>query len=264
MLPVWPGSWSLAQPSAAAAAAAADGAAATWVLAAPVGAFSRAQPKVHQTGESCLSQAALDPALPCVRPNAIAPLLVQPRAGRASSRCCSSCPASSLSWCRWGGPGAGRAAMQESAPSCWPSGRSVLRPALALLRSCSWMPGRACTVAAASGGLLLGIALACIRLLQMQFSKQSMPSGSIRPCLQGSDDQGLPTERRQGSGRAAAEAAAAAASGRRRRVMVMFIGGVTCAEVGRAAQLSMLSMHPLGGPARKGPVQAAQALLRCS
>lgn len=50
--------------------------------------------------------------------------------------------------------------------------------------------------------------------------------------LQGSDDHGLPTERRQGSGRAAAEAAAAAVSGRRRKVMVMFIGGVTCAEVG--------------------------------
>jgi hypothetical protein len=59
---------------------------------------------------------------------------------------------------------------------------------------------------------------------------QQLP-GQQFELAQGSDEQGMPVERRQGSSKAAAEAAAAAASGKRRRVLVMFIGGVTCAEV---------------------------------
>ena len=65
---------------------------------------------------------------------------------------------------------------------------------------------------------------------------QQLPGQQFELC-QGSDEQGMPVERRQGGGKAAAEAAAAAASGRRRRVMVVFIGGVTCAEVRRRAVL---------------------------
>ena len=42
----------------------------------------------------------------------------------------------------------------------------------------------------------------------------------------------MPTERRQGAGKAAAESAAALAAGQRRKVLVVFIGGVTYAEVG--------------------------------
>ena len=63
---------------------------------------------------------------------------------------------------------------------------------------------------------------------------QQLPGQQLE-VVQGSDEQGRPTERRQGSGRAAAEAAEAAASGRRRKVMVVFIGGATYAEVGVAS-----------------------------
>ncbi|KAL4424634.1 hypothetical protein ABPG77_002252 [Micractinium sp. CCAP 211/92] len=92
-----------------------------------------------------------------------------------------------------------------------------------------------------------GYAPLSVRLVQQALSPegwagvesllQQLP-GQQFELAQGSDDQGLPTQRRQGSGRAAAEAAAAAASGRRRRVMVMFIGGVTCAEVSALRFLS--------------------------
>lgn len=46
-----------------------------------------------------------------------------------------------------------------------------------------------------------------------------------------SPKQGMPTERRQGASKAAAESAAALAAGQRRKVLVVFIGGVTYAEV---------------------------------
>ena len=42
----------------------------------------------------------------------------------------------------------------------------------------------------------------------------------------------MPVERRQGASKAAAESAAALAAGQRRCVLVVFIGGVTHAEVG--------------------------------
>lgn len=66
---------------------------------------------------------------------------------------------------------------------------------------------------------------------------QQLP-GQQFELVQGSDEQGLPTERRQGSRGAAAEWAAAAASGRRRKVMVMWVGGVTYAEVSALRFLS--------------------------
>jgi hypothetical protein len=59
---------------------------------------------------------------------------------------------------------------------------------------------------------------------------QQLP-GQQFELAQGSGEQGMPVERRQGSSKAAAEAAVAAASGKWRRVLVMFIGGVTYAEV---------------------------------
>lgn len=52
--------------------------------------------------------------------------------------------------------------------------------------------------------------------------------------------QGLPTERRQGASKAAAESAAALAAGQRRKVLVVFIGGVTYAEVGAGSILAVL------------------------
>lgn len=66
---------------------------------------------------------------------------------------------------------------------------------------------------------------------------QQLP-GHTFEVLQTTDEQGMPVERRQGASKAAAEAAAAAASGRRRRVLVMFIGGVTCAEVRGVSMVS--------------------------
>ncbi|KAL4448622.1 hypothetical protein ABPG75_005841 [Micractinium tetrahymenae] len=92
-----------------------------------------------------------------------------------------------------------------------------------------------------------GYAPLSVRLVQQALSAQGWAGiesllqqlpGQQFELVQGSDDRGLPTERRQGSSRAAAEAAAAAASGRRRKVMVMFIGGVTCAEVSALRFLS--------------------------
>ncbi|EFN56300.1 hypothetical protein CHLNCDRAFT_144693 [Chlorella variabilis] len=92
-----------------------------------------------------------------------------------------------------------------------------------------------------------GYAPLSVRLVQQALSAsgwagidsllQQLPGQQFELC-QGSDEQGMPVERRQGGGKAAAEAAAAAASGRRRRVMVVFIGGVTCAEVSALRFLS--------------------------
>lgn len=86
-----------------------------------------------------------------------------------------------------------------------------------------------------------------VRLVQQALSAQGWAGiesllqqlpGQQFELVQGSDEQGLPTERRQGSRGAAAEWAAAAASGRRRKVMVMWVGGVTYAEVSALRFLS--------------------------
>ncbi|KAI3426123.1 hypothetical protein D9Q98_008502 [Chlorella vulgaris] len=93
-----------------------------------------------------------------------------------------------------------------------------------------------------------GYAPMSIRLVQQALSAggwagiesllQQLP-GQHYELTQACDDQGLPLERRQAGGKAAAEAAtAAAASGRRRKVLVMFVGGVTCAEVSALRFLS--------------------------
>ncbi|PSC67512.1 vacuolar -sorting-associated 33-like protein [Micractinium conductrix] len=92
-----------------------------------------------------------------------------------------------------------------------------------------------------------GYAPLSVRLVQQALSPQGWAGiesllqqlpGQQLEVVQGSDEQGRPTERRQGSGRAAAEAAEAAASGRRRKVMVVFIGGATYAEVSALRFLS--------------------------
>ncbi|PRW45043.1 vacuolar -sorting-associated 33-like protein [Chlorella sorokiniana] len=92
-----------------------------------------------------------------------------------------------------------------------------------------------------------GYAPLSVRLVQQALSAQGWAGiesllqqlpGAQFELVQGTDDQGMPTERRQGASKAAAESAAALAAGQRRKVLVMFIGGVTYAEVSALRFLS--------------------------
>ncbi|KAI7840820.1 hypothetical protein COHA_005466 [Chlorella ohadii] len=92
-----------------------------------------------------------------------------------------------------------------------------------------------------------GYAPLSVRLVQQALSAQGWAGiesllqqlpGAQFELVQGTDDQGLPTERRQGASKAAAESAAALAAGQRRKVLVVFIGGVTYAEVSALRFLS--------------------------